>query len=258
MINNFQYIIMQKQLFIYFFLYFSYTLSAQQLEINYTAFVRQTYTEEEKKMWFDDSEMGRAQLKANEEPSEETYVMIISDKESSFTYQDRINNSQEQRFDIRYAPAGYGTIYRNLKDSVQKKNFDVYGKKYHSVDSLKILNWKITRETKTLLGYKVRKATLEDSLSITTVWFAPKIAVSTGPADFWGLPGLILEVEKSSKERTHTINYIAKSIKEIKNPKIIIPNMGTQIKESEIDLIYDEANKRQQEMYKNSQGVDKD
>lgn len=249
---------MRKRLFIYFLLYFSYNLTAQQLEINYTAFVRQTYTEEEKKMRFGDSEMGRAQLKANEKPPEETYVMIISDKESSFTYQDRINNSQEQRFDIRYAPAGFGTIYKNLKDSVQKKNFDVYGKKYHSVDALKILNWKITRETKALLGYKVRKATLEDSLSITTVWFAPKITLSTGPAEFWGLPGLILEVEKKSKERIHTINYIAKSIKKNEKTKIIIPNKGTQIKESEIDLIYDEANKRQQEMYKNSQGVDKD
>lgn len=222
------------------------------------SFVRQIYTEEEKKMWFENSEIDRAQLKANEEPPEETYTLTLLDKASSFTYQDRINNDQEQRFDIRLAPSGFGTVYRNLNDSIQKKNFDVYGKKYHSLDPLKILLWKISKETKTSLGYTVQKAILEDSLSLTTAWFAPEIAVSTGPAEFWELPGLILEVEKKFKERNYNIYYTAQSIKEIKNPKIKIPDQGTQIKESEIDLIYDEANKRQQEMYRNSQRIDKE
>src|SRR5690606_4733493 len=150
-------------------------------------------------------------------------------KESSFTYQERINNSQEEGFETRIAPAGFGTTYRSLVDSIQIKNFDVYGKKYHSLDSLKKWKWEITNETKTILGYEVRKAITEDEYSTITAWYSPKIPVFNGPAEFWGLPGLILEVVQESKQMAYKAVYIAEFLKENKKIKVIKPDQGIQI-----------------------------
>lgn len=226
-----------------------------QLEIIYEAQVRQVLNEEERKE-FSNDDVGRAQLKATEEPPTETYKMLISSDESSFTYQDRIFNFQDQVFDIRYTPAGRGTTYHNLKDSIQLKDVgEMFGKLYYVSDSLPNWNWLITGERKKILEYDVISATTEDETAIYTAWFTPNISVSNGPAEFWGLPGLILEIEKKSKEREYNVKYKATSIKLLKKaPKIIKPHKGTKIKESDIDIILKEGRKRHQEMY--SQGVE--
>lgn len=238
---------MKSFLFLSCIFFILYDASAQQLEVYYKAYVRQTYTTDEKLKWFSNDELGRAQIKANEEPPIETYKLIILDKETSFTFQDKINNDQNQEiFNIRYAPAGFGTIYRNLKDSIViKDQGEIYGKTYISLDSIKTrLKWKIHNDTKTILGYNARKATLEDSLSTTTVWFVPKIPIPTGPAEFWGLPGLIIEVEKKSKERNYIVFYLVESINNIRNPKIVKPNKGIMISEFDINRIWEEGRKR--------------
>lgn len=235
----------------------SMTLSAQNLEIIYMATVKKTLPEESRKI-FSNDEMGRAQLKANEEPKPCDYKMIISEKESSFTYVEKINNDQDQSFDIRVAPAGFGTTYHNISDSTTRTNYDVYGKKYFSLDPLKKFDWKLTKETKNIMGYEVRKAIAEDEFAKYVAWYTSKIPISNGPAEFWGLPGLIIEIQKSSKEMDYKVWYSAQSITPSdKKLKIIKPNQGTQIKQEEIDGIFDKANELQNEMY-NSQGVDKD
>lgn len=54
--------------------------------------------------------------------------------------------------------------------------------------------WTITDETKTILGYTVRKATKTNNMDGTTfAWFTTDIPVEAGPFKYAGLPGLILE-----------------------------------------------------------------
>lgn len=56
-------------------------------------------------------------------------------------------------------------------------------------------------------------------------WFAPSLPGVYGPADFVGLPGLVLEVKRE------TVQLLAFSIKQIKNPNIKKPeakNVYTQ------------------------------
>ncbi|SMC35326.1 GLPGLI family protein [Moheibacter sediminis] len=246
-----------KVILIFLLYNLAFSLTAQQLEINYTAFVRQTYSEEEKKNWFEDSDLARIQMKTNEEPPAETYIMVVSGKEYSFIYQDRINNSQDQTFDIRYAPAGFGVTYHNLKDSVQMKDIgEIDGQKYYTLDPLPKWDWNITDETKNVLGFQVRKAIAENENSYITAWYALEVPVSSGPAEFFGLPGLILEIEKKSKEREYKVIYIAESIKRINNPKIIKPSKGIQIREIDIEKLWEDAHKKRQEM--KSQDIDKE
>ncbi len=80
-------------------------------------------------------------------------------------------------------------------------------------------NWEITDETSEVLGYKVKKA-IANSIDIDPsspvyrgkvyAWFAPDIAVSSGPAFFCGLPGLILKVNYERTSRTITATSLRK------------------------------------------------
>lgn len=63
-------------------------------------------------------------------------------------------------------------------------------------DSLYSFSWKIKSEIKEVLGYLCMKAIAYDSLRNYDVeaWFTTDIPVSTGPEEFMGLPGAILEL----------------------------------------------------------------
>lgn len=118
-------------------------------------------------------------------------------------------------------------------------------KKYIVEDSLLKLKWKLSEETKTILGQLCRKATSEristrmmmnmdngkmerkevaDTTQITA-WFSMSIPVSAGPAEFQGqLPGMILELENgrshfAAVEISEKVDLA--SIKEPKGPKRI-------------------------------------
>ena len=70
----------------------------------------------------------------------------------------------------------------------------------------------------------------EDNLDITAIeaWYCPEIPVSHGPSEYWGLPGLILEVSAG--------NNVMLCNKIILNPaekiEIKAPKKGIQITKS--------------------------
>ncbi|MFA5619693.1 MAG: GLPGLI family protein [Weeksellaceae bacterium] len=245
---------MFKSALIFCFFFVSF-LNAQHLEIEYSAVLRQELSEDAKNEIMKDGEYGREQIKMNEEPDPATYKMLISGKESIFSYVEKISNEQDPNKPvIRHAPAGFGSSYHNLDEAIAMKDFNVYGKNYHSLDSLMKFNWKITNEKKEMLGFEVRKATAETATGNITAWYTPKIPVAHGPAEYWGLPGLILEIEFRHLEYPVTIIYYAETIKELKkSPKIQKPNKGEQIKESEINSIFEEANKARNELLLNTE-----
>lgn len=100
--------------------------------------------------------------------------------------------------------------------------------------------WKIFEETKSILGYKCKKALKVDSYkSKTYVWFTEEIPYGFGPKTFFGLPGLILEIEKGNNV------FVAKKIEiNPKDIKIVKPkaNLKTTTKEKEkiFSKIFDE------------------
>ena len=98
---------------------------------------------------------------------------------------------------------------------IQSQEF--YGKQFLVEDELLEIAWNMGSETKKIGNYTCFKATatipvadLEwynfswssmsqnegDSVKTTevTAWYSPQIPVSQGPLEYWGLPGLILEV----------------------------------------------------------------
>ncbi len=127
---------------------------------------------------------------------------------------------------------GGGTYYKNVKEKSYTVDKEFMGKEFLVKDSLPNLQWKMEGETRVIGGYNCFKATavrpasktdfrnfrpkkedaattkpadatkktnLMDELdmpkeTIITAWYTPEIPVNQGPENYWGLPGLILEV----------------------------------------------------------------
>lgn len=166
---------------------------------------------------------------------------------------------------------GGGTFYKNVKDKSYTVDKEFMGKEFLIKDSLPNLNWKLESETRIIGGYNCFKATAvratsktdfrnfrpkdekkEESKSddkdkktslmaniempketIVTAWYTPEIPVNQGPENYWGLPGLILEINDGrttilcSKVVLNVKDKVA--IKAATNGKVVTQNQYDEI-----------------------------
>lgn len=118
--------------------------------------------------------------------------------------------------------AGSGLKYKNTKDAIVIEETEFFGKQFLISENGTKPEWKLGAETKKIGNYICYKATLVKELDpmsniasafgrrggnnntekkdenpktmIVTAWYTPQIPVSQGPGEYWGLPGLILEI----------------------------------------------------------------
>jgi len=84
--------------------------------------------------------------------------------------------------------------------------------------NVSVLNWEITDEEKEINGYKVRKAVtdsyfllddpLDDFYGKAIAWFTTEIPIPVGPARYYGLPGLIVELGYQYDKRRYVLKDI--------------------------------------------------
>jgi GLPGLI family protein len=158
-----------------------------------------------------------------------------------------------------------GRQYKNVKTNTQIQSQEFYGKKFLVKDKLQNIQWKLGKETKQIGNYTCFKATAsiptndlawydfswsrlrntqnteqktdstiteteEPSVAMTDVeaWYSPQIPVGHGPLEYWGLPGLILEVNAGNTTMLCT--------KIVMNPqeklRIEAPDKGKEITKS--------------------------
>ena len=84
----------------------------------------------------------------------------------------------------------------------------------------------------------------------TTVWYTPQIPVSNGPEDYFGLPGLILEINDGE------VTLICSKI--VINPEqsfeIKEPEKGKEVSQKEFDDIQEKKNKEMMEQFQSRRG----
>ena len=80
-----------------------------------------------------------------------------------------------------------------------------------------------------------------------TAWYTPEIPVSQGPEAYWGLPGLILEVNDG--KTTILCSKVVMNVKE--KAEIKQPNNGKVVSQKEYDEI---VTKKMKEMMEMNQG----
>ena len=164
---------------------------------------------------------------------EKTYILTF-DRESSTYKEDEVLEAPGSRggFGKWGSSFSAGMQYKNVKSKQFLQDQEFFGKQFLISDSLPQLKWQLGTETKQIGQYLCMKATAiktvdefdwrsmrrksppkdskvkKDSTKTTTIsdeieipkqievvaWYTPQIPVSQGPGEFWGLPGLILEV----------------------------------------------------------------
>jgi len=85
------------------------------------------------------------------------------------------------------------TIYTDLSTREKITRKKVYEETFVVKDTARVINWKITGETREIAGYECRRANavIMDSVYVVA-FYTDEIPVSGGPESFNGLPGMIL------------------------------------------------------------------
>ena len=201
---------------------------------------------------------------------EKTYVLNFN-KEASFFREEEKLDAISGATDSWGKNFARGDQYKNVRDNQLVQAQEFYGKRFLVKDELQEINWEMGSESKQIGQYMCFKATAmvptddltwydfswsklsnsdpsegdapageqeEPEIAMTKViaWYTPQIPVAHGPGEYWGLPGLILEV--SAGNTTMLCSKIVMNPKE--SLKIEAPDKGKVISREEYQLTVNE------------------
>jgi len=88
-------------------------------------------------------------------------------------------------------------IKRNFANNTEQDLLQIEGKTYLIEDTLQAPKWKILNNLKEVAGHVCMNAFWQDTIKKQKVsaWFALDMPLSAGPERFFGLPGIILELD---------------------------------------------------------------
>lgn len=163
---------------------------------------------------------------------QKNYVLTFNRTESIYKLEEKLEAPGQGgggRFTAIMGGAVDGVKYKNVQTKASLNELELFGKLFLVKEDLPKLDWKITGETKQIGGYTCYKATAiktwkdfdmtalrrppnrdraDENKNVTvenskeaeqpeieiTAWYTMQIPINQGPGDYWGLPGLILEV----------------------------------------------------------------
>ncbi|MEC8324487.1 MAG: GLPGLI family protein [Bacteroidota bacterium] len=165
---------------------------------------------------------------------EKSYVLNFDRQASIFKEEEVLEAPGQKGFGGWWSSFSSGPQYKNIKTRQFVQDQEFFGRQFLITDTLQKFEWKMGTETKQIGQYLCMKATAikkvdefdwrsmrrkksfeknrdkskADSTkakSVTedievpktievTAWYTPQIPINHGPDEFWGLPGLILEV----------------------------------------------------------------
>jgi|SaaInl0LU_22_DNA_1037365.scaffolds.fasta_scaffold16488_2 GLPGLI family protein len=217
---------------------------------------------------------------------EKTYILAFNQSESVFSEEEVLEAPGSGRNWMSWMNNySAGPQYKNIKESQLVQDQEFFGKQFLINDSLQSFEWQMGTETRQIGSYLCFKATavkkvadsdwasmrrrtnrdqtnkvdadstkttvVSDDLEmpkevIVTAWYTPQIPVSHGPGEFWGLPGLILEVQN---DRT-TILCSKIVMNPAQKSKIQAPTKGQKVTRSEYDDIVKKKTEEMRDMYR--------
>lgn len=221
---------------------------------------------------------------------EKTYILTFDRQASIFKEEEVLESPGQKSFGGWWGSFSAGPQYKNIKTQQFVQDQEFFGRQFLITDSLQKLEWKIGSETKQIGQYLCVKATaikkvdefdwrsmryknpqkkspnktsegsgktksvtedIEVPKTIEVIaWYTPQIPISQGPGDFWGLPGLILEV---NADRTTIL-----CSKIVMNPKqestIEAPFKGRVISRADYNKTVKQKMKEMREMYRGRGG----
>lgn len=157
------------------------------------------------------------------------YTLLFNVKESTWQEAESLDGGKPATASaggtsfVSISTGSNGILYKNTAEGKYEQEKSVFGKPFLVKDKLKPFEWQLTGESKKIGNYNCQQAVYErvttrrafrmvtgdvdeeeesveevqDTVKVTA-WFTPEIPVSHGPEDYWGLPGLILEVNNGT------------------------------------------------------------
>ena len=146
-------------------------------------------------------------------------------------YEDSEESAEQDDMGYSWRKDKY-TITRNYEKNTMHDIIDMLGKTYNIEDTLCAPKWKILNDMKEIAGHVCMNAFWNDTLKKQKItgWYALDMPNGGGPERFFGLPGLILEVDINDGALLITADKIEKKklTTELDLPKKI---KGKKIKE---------------------------
>ncbi|MEC8536375.1 MAG: GLPGLI family protein [Bacteroidota bacterium] len=221
---------------------------------------------------------------------EKSYVLNFDRQASIFKEEEVLEAPGQKGFGGWWSSFSSGPQYKNIKTRQFIQDQEFFGRQFLITDTLQKFEWKMGTETKQIGQYLCMKATAikkvdefdwrsmrrkksfeknrdkskADSTkakSVTedievpktievTAWYTPQIPINHGPDEFWGLPGLILEV---NADQTSIL-----CSKIVMNPEqkftIEAPDKGRIISRSDYNETVKHKMKEMREMYRGRGG----
>ena len=208
---------------------------------------------------------------------EKNYILDFNSNSSYFEEEEVLETGGRQGGGFNWmqfvgGPDG-GSLHKDLQSKIYTNKKELFGKIFLVKDSIIPSKWVMTGETKQIGIYNAYKATITKEVEerefnfgrrptrggesesepeapkmrevVMSAWFTPEIPVSTGPAMYGGLPGLILEINDDK-----TIILCTKVVINPKDKiKIKAPSKGKVVTRSEFDQIAENKAKEMEEMY---------
>jgi len=124
-------------------------------------------------------------------------------------------------------------FYRNFTAKRKTDFREFMGKYYLIEDTLAGGNWKLTGQSKQVLGYNCMSATTTDTVRKReiTAWFTDALSLSAGPQNFGQLPGMILEIDINNGEVLISAKKV--EFKKLKKGELEAPKKGEKITDAE-------------------------
>lgn len=247
--------------------------------INAQDFQGKAYYQTQRKtnMEFGGSQMSDAQKAKMEamlkKQFERTYILTFNKEASIYKEEEKLDaptgNVQAGGMRVMVMGGNSGLErYKNTKTKKFANEQDLFGKSFLVKDNLEEYKWELGEESKVIGKYLCFKATSTrevENLSMSfdsedddktkepervketqtiTAWYTMEIPVSNGPDDYWGLPGLILELHDGD-DMTYLCSKIIMNTKD----KIEEPTTGKVINSEEYQTIMEKKMKEMQEQY---------
>ena len=193
---------------------------------------------------------------------EKTYTLTFTKTESSFKEDVKLETPGTSG-PMWGRSNGQGSIYKSLKDKEMTEDVEQFSKRFLIVEKMEQPQWQLTSETKQIGNYTVYKATMtiedknidfgsifgrrgnnaqnddkkdEPKMLDVVAWYSPQIPVSAGPERYWGLPGLILELNAGRTTMLCT-EIVLNPEEKIEIQK---PNKGSKVDRDEYNKIIKE------------------
>jgi GLPGLI family protein len=215
-----------------------------------------------------------AQIQASlKKQMEQNYVLSFNQTESTWKKEESLGGGPATASAggavFMVATSGEGsTLYKDAAGNYLQEQ-EMMGKEYLIKDKSEPFEWVLSEETKKIGNYTAQKASftkivdsrrfstgmtemenVKDTLQVT-VWFTPEIPVSHGPEYYFGLPGLILEVQNQGR-----ILICEKiELNPSANPVVIDrPSKGKEMTQAEFRVIEEEGMKQMMNRYQGKPG----